>query len=249
MLPVETDRDTQELRGDDDGAFVRFLDLAGHDLRNPVTVLKSQIQLMQRRLSRKEDREDDLRDLQRMAYQIERLNVGLDTFLEAARIRQGRMALMPDSCDLTVIARRLATIYAPASRAHNIIFDIPDEPIVANWDISRVELVLAALMTNALRYSSEGEIRVTVTREPPFASVTVTDAGMGVPPGEESAIFDEYTNGSNVENAGVGLGLYVAREIVRQHGGDIGVTTPAAGGASFWFTLPLTGTLRTSADA
>ena len=238
---MDMHHDHQDLMADDDSEFVRFLDLAGHDLRNPVTVLKSQIQLMQRRLSREEDREDDLHDLQRMAYQIERLNVGLDTFLEAARIRQGQLSLMLDACDLTAIARRMATIYEPASRAHNFIFDIPDDPIVAHWDISRVELALAVLLTNALRYSSEGEIRVTVTREPPFARVTVTDGGMGVPPGEESAIFDEYTSGSNVENAGVGLGLYVAREIVRQHGGGIGVAAPEVGGASFWFTLPLAG--------
>ncbi|HEU5349663.1 MAG TPA: HAMP domain-containing sensor histidine kinase [Ktedonobacterales bacterium] len=239
---MDTYRDNQPQLADDESAFVRFLDLAGHDLRNPITVLKSQVQLLQRRLSREEGRADDLRDLNRMAYQIERLNVGLDTFLEAARIRQGRFYLMPDTCDLTSIVRRLATTYASASRAHTVTFDVPNEPIMAKWDMTRVELALAELLTNALKFTAQGDVTIRVTREPPFARVTVTDTGPGVPPGEESDIFEENVTGSNMENAGIGLGLYVAREIVRQHGGDIGIITPPEGGASFWFTLPLAGT-------
>lgn len=238
---MDTYQGDQRLVAEDESAFVRFLDLAGHDLRNPITVLKSQVQLLQRRLSREGDREDDLRDLNRMAYQIERLNVGLDTFLEAARIRQGRFYLMPDTCNLTTVVRRLATTYESASRMHTVTFDVPEEPIIATWDTTRVELALAELLTNALKYTPQGNVTVKVTREPPYARVTVTDTGIGVPPGEEKAIFEENVTGSNVENAGVGLGLYVAREIVKQHGGDIGVVTSPAGGAAFWFTLPLAG--------
>lgn len=238
---MDTYQSDQRLVAEDETAFIRFLDLAGHDLRNPITVLKSQVQLLQRRLSREEGREDDLRDLNRMAYQIERLNVGLDTFLEAARIRQGRFYLMPDTCNLTTVVRRLATTYESASRTHTVTFEVPDEPIIATWDTTRVELALAELLTNALKYTPQGNVTVQVTREPPFARITVTDTGVGVPPGEEKAIFEENATGSNVENAGVGLGLYVAREIVKQHGGDIGVITPSTGGAAFWFTLPLAG--------
>lgn len=245
---MDTHRDEQPLAEDDDNAFIRFLDLAGHDLRNPITVLKSQVQLLQRRLGREEQREDDLRDLNRMAYQIERLNVGLDTFLEAARIGQGRFYLMPDTCDLGAIVRRLAATYDGASRAHSIMFALPDEPIIANWDPTRLELAIAVLLTNALRYSPEGDVTITVTSESPVARVSVTDSGVGVPADEQTAIFEESVTGSNIENPGVGLGLYVAREIIRQHGGDIGVNSPADGGATFWFTLPLAGLPADASD-
>ena len=238
---MDTTRNDSIQSADEANEFVRFLDLAGHDLRNPITVLKSQVQLLQRRLSREEGREEDLREIGRMAYQIDRLNVGLDTFVEAARIRQGRFQLMPDTCDLGKVMRRLATIYETASRAHSVTFEVPGEDIVARWDTTRVELVLAALLTNALKFTTQGDVVVRVTREPPLARITVTDTGPGIPPGEEQTIFDEYSTSSSTENSGVGLGLFVAREIVRQHGGDIGVTTPAHGGASFWFTLPLAG--------
>ena len=238
---MDTHRDGQPLAVDDDNAFVRFLDLAGHDLRNPLTVLKSQVQLLQRRLNREEGRDDDLRDLNRMAYQIERLNVGLETFLEAARIGRGQFYLVPDMCDLSVAIRRLVGNYESASRVHTVTLNTPDEPIIANWDMARVELVLASLLANALKYSSQGDVIVTVTAEPSFARVTVTDSGVGVPTDEENAIFEQYASGSNIENPGVGLGLFVAREIVREHGGDIGVISPESGGAIFWFTLPLAG--------
>lgn len=238
---MDTHRDGQPLAVDDDSAFVRFLDLAGHDLRNPITVLKSQVQLLQRRLSREDGRDDELRDLDRMAYQIERLNVGLETFLEAARIGQGRFYLVPDTCDLGATIQRLAGVYESASRAHNVTFDTPDEPIIANWDMARLELVLASLLANALKYSSQGDVKVQLKAEASFARIAVTDAGIGVPAGEEDAIFEQYVSGSNIENPGVGLGLFVSRAIVREHGGDIGVTSPKKGGATFWFTLPLAG--------
>src|SRR6185312_11204921 len=164
-LPVDTHRDEQPLDADDDNAFVRFLDLAGHDLRNPITVLKSQVQLLQRRLNREDGRDDDLRDLNRMAYQIERLNVGLETFLEAARIGRGQFYLVPDLSDLSVAIRRLIGTYESASRVHTVTLEAPDEPIIANWDMARIELVLASLLANALKYSSQGDVIVTVTCE------------------------------------------------------------------------------------
>jgi len=239
--PVDTTRADPRQTADDENEFVRFLDLAGHDLRNPITVLKSQVQLLQRRLSREEGRDEDLRELGRMAYQIERLNVGLDTFVEASRIQQGRFQLMPDTCDLSKVMRRLAAIYETASRTHTVTFEPPDDPIIAAWDTTRVELVLAALLTNALKFTTQGDVVVKASNEPPVARITVTDSGPGIPPGEETAIFEEYATSSATENSGVGLGLFVAREIVREHGGDIGVETPTGGGASFWFTLPLAG--------
>lgn len=235
--------DEQPPMADDEGAFIRFLDIAGHDLRNPIAVLKSHVQLLQRRLNREDSRDQDLRDLGRMAFQIERLVVRLDTYLEAARIAQGQFGLQPDvgATDLGTIVRRLDTVYAMASRAHTVVFDIPDRPVVAPWDMGRVELALGILVTNALKYSPMGKILVRITREPHVARMSVTDSGIGVPEGEEEAIFEAYTHGSNIENPGVGLGLYVAREIVRGHGGEIGVTSPDGGGATFWFTLPLVG--------
>lgn len=235
--------DEQPAMADEEGAFIRFLDIAGHDLRNPIAVLKSHVQLMQRRLGREEDRDQDLRELGRMMFQIEQLVVRLDTYLEAARIAQGQFSLQVEGTptDLGAIARRLESVYKVASRAHTVEFDLPDKAVVAPWDSPRVVLALENLLINALKYSPKGRIQVTITREPSVARLGVTDSGIGVPKGEEAAIFEAHTHGSNVVNPGVGLGLYVARTIVRSHGGEIGVISSAGEGATFWFTLPLVG--------
>jgi len=240
---VDPSLDEQPTLTDEEGAFIRFLDIAGHDLRNPIAVLKSQVQLMQRRLTREDDRAQDLRDLGRMAFQIERLIVRLDTYLEAARIAQGQFILQWDGTetDVGAMAQRLVSVYGFASRAHSVVFELPEVPVVAPWDSPRVELALGILLTNALKYSPKGRIQVRVARESSVVRMSVTDSGIGVPVGEEDAIFEAYAHGSNVENPGVGLGLYVARAIVCSHGGEIGVTSPAGEGATFWFTLPLAG--------
>lgn len=228
---------------DDEGAFIRFLDIAGHDLRNPIAVLKSHVQLMQRRLNREGGRDQELRDLGRMAFQIERLVVRLDTYLEAARIAQGQFSLQlgETATDLGAIAHRLQSVYGVASRAHTVVFELPEKPVLAPWDSPRVELALGNFLTNALKYSPKGHVQVRIAREPSVARISVTDSGIGIPEGEDDAIFEAYTHGSNVENPGVGLGLYVAREIVRSHGGEIGVISSAGEGATFWFVLPLAG--------
>ena len=135
-LQADSHHDETSFITDDEGAFIRFLDIAGHDLRNPIAVLKSHVQLLQRRLNREGGRADDLRDLSRMAYQIERLTVGLDTYLEAARIAQGQFDLLAGMCDLSDIARRLAAIYGSASRAHTLTFSLPDEPIIGGGQLN-----------------------------------------------------------------------------------------------------------------
>jgi signal transduction histidine kinase len=248
---VDSPSDEQLSTADEEGAFVRFLDIAGHDLRNPIAVLKSHVQLLQRRLTRESGRAQDLRDLSRMAFQIERLIVRLDTYLEAARIAQGQFSLHADAAatDLAAMAQRLDAVYGAASRAHDITFELPGEPVAARWDSPRVELTLGILLTNALKYCLKGHVRVAIEREPTVARISVRDSGIGVPAGEEDTIFEAYTHGSNVENPGVGLGLYVAREIVTSHGGEIGVISQEGADAIFWFTLPLAGLPVISADS
>jgi signal transduction histidine kinase len=81
---------------------------------------------------------------------------------------------------------------------------------------------------------------VRLAREEDVVRVEVADRGIGVLPAERSRIFQAYERGSNAENAGAGLGLYVARETIRRHGGRMGVHSRSGGGSVFWFTVPLT---------
>jgi signal transduction histidine kinase len=224
-----------------DPAFVEFLDAAGHELRIPITAMKGQLQLLQRRLRKEEGREADLSDLGRIMFQVERLNHSLEVLLEAAHIEQGKLHLMPSASDLVAVAQRVVSTYASASRTHTLAIHAPETPIVASIDRMRIELVLGILLANALKFSPGDEIEICISANDDCACVEVSDHGIGVKKEERSHIFQPYSRGSNVENGGLGLGLYVAREIIAQHQGRLGVRANHEAGSIFWFTLPLRG--------
>lgn len=220
-----------------------FLDVAGHELRIPITSLKGQLQLMQRRWQRTGADPADAVALDKILYHTERLNYSLQVFLDAAHIAQGRMQLLPAEYDydLTDILRHLIRTYAAGNPTRRITLALPPDlqALEGNWDRLRIETVLSVLLTNALRYGPErGEILVRLACSDALARIEVLDRGIGVPPADHSRIFAGYTHASNAESAGVGLGLYVARAIVRHHGGRIGVRARRGGGSIFWFTLP-----------
>jgi signal transduction histidine kinase len=240
-----------------------FLDLAGHELRAPMTILKGQAQLLQRRLRREGGREADLGELDKMLFQLERLNHQVGALLDTTHLNQRRMTLAPAEFDLASRLQRIVAMYAAGNPNVAIHYDAPAEPIVGMWDRLRIETVIRELLFNAIKFGGD-EITVRLTREPAptrgsgrhdsnhdsnhdsageQARIEVEDCGIGVPAGERRAIFGERARASNAAHAGVGLGLYVAREIVRCHHGRIGVRPRAprgAPGSVFWVTLPIT---------
>lgn len=216
-----------------------FLDLAGHELRTPITALRGQAQLLQRRLRAQPDRSSDAETVDKMMYQIERLNSELDVYLDAAHVFQGRFELLPTECDLVAIARKLVDIYSAGVSTHIVRLETEVEEIIGVWDRKRLHMALAALLSNAVKYSGNSEVIVRVQETQPTVRIEVLDVGAGVPPSERRRIFAPYEHGSNVAHAGAGLGLFVTRAIVKRHHGRIGVRARSGGGSIFWFTLPL----------
>lgn len=216
----------------------QFLDIAGHELRNPITAMRGQVQLMQRRLKREGGRERDLADLDKILYQVERLNTEVDIYLAAAHIAEHRLQVAPEPADLAAIVSRLVGVYASGTAGHTITLECGQECIYGKFDKRRIEQILGVLLLNALKYSPTGEVQVRLGAENGRARIEVLDRGVGVPPGERARIFQQYTHGSNVEHAGAGLGLFVARELARKHGGRMGVKTRPGGGSIFWVVLP-----------
>jgi two-component system, chemotaxis family, CheB/CheR fusion protein len=223
----------------DSDARDRFLDEASHELRTPITALKGQLQLMQRRLRKDPSRQDDLADLDRMLYQVQRLNHQLDVLLAATHIQQHRYALLLAPCDIVAILRQLVGVYAAGISTHSLHFETSLSTLVGEWDRRRIEEAVAALLSNAIKYSPGGTIVVLLTCRGEKAHVEVQDEGIGVLASERSAIFRAYTTGSASEGAGLGLGLYIAREAIRQQHGRIGVRSSRKRGSCFWFDLPL----------
>ena len=216
-----------------------FLDLAGHELRTPITALRGQAQLLQRRLRTQPDRASDAETVDKMMYQIERLNSELDVYLDAAHIFRGNFELLPLECDLVPIARKLVDIYAAGISTHIIRLETQEEEIVGVWDRKRLHMALAALLSNAVKFSGNSDVVIRLEVAHPSVRVEIHDAGVGIPPGERYRIFEPYAHGSNVAHGGAGLGLFVTRAIVKRHHGRRGVRARPGGGSIFWVTLPL----------
>jgi len=220
-------------------AVAEFLDVAGHELRNPIASLKGHAQLFRRRVAKQQGREADVAELDKMLYQVERIEHELDVYLEAARLQRRRVQLTPDLCDLPEIVRKLVELYSHSVGGHDIRLELGADTLFGTWDKRRVRMAVEVLLANAVKYGREQEVVVRLLPLPGGARVEVLDRGIGVPGRERQSIFRAYARGSNVENGGPGLGLYVARALVRLHGGRIGVAAREGGGSVFWLELPL----------
>jgi signal transduction histidine kinase len=220
-------------------AVAEFLDVAGHELRNPIASLKGHAQLFRRRVAKQEGREADVAELDKMLYQVERIEHELDVYLEAARLQRRRVHLTPDLCDLADLVRKLVDLYSHSVGGHDIRLELGADTLFGTWDKRRLRMAIEVLLANAVKYGREQEVLVRLLPTAEGARVEVLDRGIGVPGRERQTVFKAYARGTNVENGGVGLGLYVARELVRRHGGRIGVAAREGGGSVFWLELPL----------
>jgi len=215
-----------------------FLNVAGHELRAPVTALKGQLQLMQRRIRREGGRDRDDEALTKMLYQVERMQQLVAVYLDAAYSARGSLSLMRQRANLVPMIERVATLYSAASAKHPLRMEVEDTSLIGEYDSGRVDLVMRELLGNAFRYAHEGEIVIRMRREGDMAAVEVEDAGPAIGPELAAHIFEPYVTNHSAQNTGLGLGLHIAREVVRLHGGDMGLRRGDLGNV-FWFTLPL----------
>ncbi|WIG57294.1 MAG: hypothetical protein OJF49_000038 [Ktedonobacterales bacterium] len=234
-----TTRPEPTRRGGDDMQF-DFLDIASHELRAPVSALSGQVQLMQWRFRKDTAYAVDISDINKIAYQVERMNNMIDVYLSVTHLAQGRFLVQPTRCDVVAVARRIVGIYADGLRSQIIHLECEEDEIIGMWDRKRLGELLSTLLANAIKYGQDGDVKVSLATSGGILHTTISDRGIGVIANERNRIFEAYTTGSNANDAvGAGNGLYVAREIVRLHHGQIGVRARRGSGSIFWFDLPL----------
>jgi signal transduction histidine kinase len=223
-----------------------FLSIASHELRTPVTAISGVAQVALR--SKERGTLDDAR-LTRVLEQLlrgsQRLVTLTEDLLDVSRLQTGRFELRPEPLDLQAfVADFVERFGANVGETHRLTLDAPDDgPVLVQADPARLEQVLSNLLSNAAKYSpTGGTIAVTVSREEASAQVSVRDEGIGWPPGTEEAIFEPFgraPNASHRQIQGLGLGLYICRQIVERHDGRIRAESPGEGdGATFSFWLP-----------
>jgi len=222
----------------------QFLSIAAHELKTPLTALLGNTQLIQRRIARTHTfTERDQRVLQVINQQSQRLSRMVEALLDISRIRGGTLSIERTSVDLSALAERLVDEVQPSLERHSIEIHIPNSPVMVTGDALRLEQVFQNIIQNAIKYTPQGgKIALEITREGDQACVAVTDPGIGIPSKALPNLFRQFYRAGNAQShhiAGMGLGLYVVREIVALHNGRVEVESTEGEGSTFLVYLPL----------
>jgi two-component system, LuxR family, sensor kinase FixL len=230
-----------------------FLSVASHELRTPVTALQLQLQLIQRAAGRPGAAISEVlaAKLDALQRQCRRIALLVNELLDVSRLRLGRLELRLDEIDLVAVARDVAGhLLEEGARVGSRIEVTAAGPATGRWDRLRVEQVITNLLSNAIKFGQGKPITVEVTAEPVLAKLLVRDRGIGIEPADQERIFGRFERAVPSQHfAGLGLGLYIAREIVEAHGGKIQLSSQPGAGTTFTVELPRSPAALASAPA
>lgn len=218
-----------------------FISVASHELKTPITSLKGFAQLLERRFQHAGDTRSATM-LQKMDGQLNKLTSLVEDLLDATKIESGHLRFHYSSFDYNALIAEIIEETQRITTKHTIARDLAAS--VALWaDRERIGQVLTNLLTNAIKYSPQANSVLVKTRCTADAIITsVQDFGVGIPPEKQSHLFERFyrVEGDNQATyPGLGLGLYIAAEFVKRHGGTIWVKSAEGQGTIMSFSLPL----------
>ncbi|HEX6837438.1 MAG TPA: ATP-binding protein, partial [Polyangia bacterium] len=213
----------------------RFLRIASHELRSPVTALRATAQLLMLdpAVATDEERRRSLHE--RIDRQSERLAKLVAQLLDSARLSADALPLELEDLDLCALAREIADEAGPRVRVSG------DGELRGRWDRARLEQVVSNLLANALCYSpADAPVELRVAGDGARARLEVADRGVGIPADELDQVFAPFYRSahSRGRHQGMGLGLHITSEIVQRHGGVIRVVSELGVGSTFFVELP-----------
>ncbi len=219
-----------------------FLGIAAHELRTPLTSLTLQLQLLRRLLHRAPPPEPAQleRGVLTSERQTARLSQLVDSLLDISRLTSGRMELQLEELDLCELTHEVARRFETQAQAVGVALTV-DAPgaVRGRWDRMRVEQVLTNLLSNALKYGRGAPVDVRVRAEEAGARLEVQDRGIGIAPEDAPRIFERFERAvSSRHYGGLGLGLFITRQLVQALGGHISVASAPGQGSTFTVRLP-----------
>ncbi len=214
-----------------------FLAIASHELRTPLTALQLQLQGLLDRLSGDEKLAKKAEKAISASQRLENL---IETLLDVSRIATGQLTLNPETFDLVEVARQVMEHLRDAAlQVGCTLSQGGDEHVVGTWDRIRVEQIVTNLLANAIKYAPGAPVAITVERDDNDVLLEVRDGGRGIREEDLPRIFGRFERASSPAPSGMGLGLYIARQVAEAHGGTIAARNLGGGGACFTLRLPL----------
>ncbi|GAB3412620.1 hybrid sensor histidine kinase/response regulator [Massilia agilis] len=221
-----------------------FMSLVAHELRTPLNTLFLETQMRSLQVRKGNLAAFDAEKLSAMVTRDERQIKAMirliDDMLDVSRIRSGTLSIRPAQVELMALLERVVSdLSLQAAAAGCTVALTPHAPVAGCWDEFRIEQVIVNLLTNALRYGGSRPVEVSVQDGPGQVRIDVRDQGRGIAPEDVQRIFEPYERGArNGEPKGLGLGLYISRQLAQSHGGELSVQSKPGEGSVFSLTLP-----------
>jgi len=217
-----------------------FLNVASHELRGPMTVIKGYLTMLEAgALGEVSPKAHSVLPL--LISKSDEVNWMVEQMIEAARLEEGRLSLKRRRADIVELTDAAVDGVRMLLSGHEVKLDTPPYPIDADVDPDRFQIVVRNLLSNAAKYSPAGTaIHIAVRRNGDSAQVSVADEGVGISDDDQKRLFTRFgriATDSHVQ--GTGLGLWLSREIARMHDGDLTVTSTAGSGSTFTMSVPL----------
>ncbi len=226
-----------------------FIGMVAHELRTPLAILKGFVQTLLTQTARGKGpalAAWQQKSLQGIDLATAHLIDLAEDLLDVTRVQAGRLELQREPTDLVALARRVLARRQLTTERHTLTLVTTLPHLVLYVDPRRMEQVLANLIGNAIKYSPEGgaiEMTIRAEQETHEALLSVRDQGIGIPPHEQAQVFGRFARAGNAQAYGIrgtGLGLYLCRELVEQHGGRIWFESAEGQGSTFFVALSLT---------
>ncbi|WP_273029093.1 hybrid sensor histidine kinase/response regulator [Massilia timonae] len=223
-----------------------FMSLVAHELRTPLNTLFLETQMRSLQLKRGNTAAFASQPMEAMIQRDERQIKSMirliDDMLDVSRMRSGKLSIRPAQVELmNLLERVVSDLSLQAATTGSSLTLRPHDGVTGCWDEFRVEQVIVNLLTNALRYGCGQPVEVSVERSGDMVRIDVRDQGKGIAASDLERIFEPYERGArNGEPKGLGLGLYISRQLAISHGGELRVTSKPGEGSVFSLVLPCT---------
>jgi len=219
-----------------------FVNLASHELKSPITAIRGFLQIATRRWQ-EHQRENQLDYLNRIQAQTDKLLALIDDMLNLTKIKAGELVYHFERTDLATCLREAAEAVRASTPARNIELDIQGGLPAVQADTTRIGQVITNLLSNALKYSSAAApVKATLYQKEQQLEISVSDHGIGIPTDKLRRVFDRFYRVDSLPKGkyeGLGLGLFIAAEIVRKHQGHIWAESEEGKGSVFYFSIPV----------
>lgn len=236
---ITTVRDISRFRQADDLKST-FISVVSHELKTPVALIKGYVSTL-RRDDAKWDRKIVDESLRVIEEEADRLSGYIENLLDVSRLQANGFSIRRTDIQLSDVIKRVAKRQQTQTKNHTINVDIPDPLPVILADDTRIEQVLSNLITNSIKYSPGGEIKIKATKRGDNIITCVSDEGPGIDPNDAPFVFDRFYRSPDAtkQTKGAGLGLFLAKAIVEAHGGRVWIDTEIGKGARICFCLPI----------